>query len=340
MGTTTRLKLTSAVAPVLLFASAAWGRTVRQPQMAPDAPEVVFARASAYIVSGWNLQQTKTLLRRYAESPIAADDPRWSEVTRLLAKASRESLRGNRMGAGYTPQPFYFLTLLLGTTAWAGSTIPVTIEAGRPVLPAAVALDRYFAAAPHSTTWTTETIEIDASLPKLAEHGRLRAIRRLLPFGQPEYQVLATDGDRTVRQQVIARYLSAEAESANLSPTSVAITPGNYRFRYAASISEGDTHIHIFEITPRKKRPGLIKGQLWIDAATGVAVRQTGYVVRTPSIFIRRINVTRDTLLRDGVAYAKTTQLQIDTRLVGRANLTITERPFLPERGEDAGGTR
>jgi hypothetical protein len=243
------------------------------------------------------------------------------------------------MGARYKPQPFYFLTLLLGTTAWAGSTTQAAIEIGRPVVPPAVALERYFAAAPHSTTWTTESIEIDASLPKLAEHGRLRAIRRLLPFGQPEYQVLATDGDRTVRQQVIARYLSAEAESANLSPTSVAITPANYRFRYAASISDGDTRTYIFEITPRKKRPGLIKGQLWIDATTGVAVRQTGYLVRTPSIFVRRINVTRDTLLRDGVAYAKTTQLQIDTRLVGRANLTITERPYSPGRGDAIGGT-
>jgi hypothetical protein len=165
-----------------------------------------------------------------------------------------------------------------------------------------VALDRYFATAPHATAWTTETIEVDASLPKLAEHGRLTAIRSLLPFGRPEYHVLATEGDRTVRQQVIARYLSAEADSASLSPASVAITPANYRFQYAASIFDGAAWTYVFEITPRKKRPGLIKGQLWIDAATGLAVRLTGCLVQTPSIFVRRINVTRDTLLRDGVA--------------------------------------
>ena len=236
------------------------------------------------------------------------------------------------------PRRLYVLIPLLGAPAWGGNTIPASIETGRPVLSAVVALDRYFAIAPGAATWTTETIEIDASLPKLAEHGRLTAIRSLLPFGRPEYHVLATEGDRTVRQQVIARYLSSEADSANLAPSSVAITPANYRFQYVASVSGDGARAYVFEITPRKKRPGLIKGQLWIDAATGLVVRLTGSLVRTPSIFVRRVNVTRDTLLRDGVAYAKKTRLEIDTRLVGRADLTITERPYSPDSHD--GGTR
>ncbi len=243
------------------------------------------------------------------------------------------------MAASGMATPFSVLVLLVGATAWAGGVPPAAIGTGRPVLSATLALDRHFGLVQHSMTWTTETIEIDATLPKLAEHGRLKAIRRLLPFGRPEYEVLATEGDRTVRQQVIARYLSAEAGAANLSPASVAITPANYRFRYAGSLSDGDTCTYVFEITPRNKRPGLIKGQLWIDAATGMTVRQTGYLVRLPSVVVRRINVTRDTLLRDGVVYAKKTRLEIDTRLVGRANLTITEWPYSPESG-DVGGTR
>ena len=237
------------------------------------------------------------------------------------------------------PRTLSVLMLLLGTRAWAGDMPASSIEGGRPVLPAAVALDRYLATSTDATAWTTATIEVDASLPKLAEHGRLSAIRSLHSSGRPEYHVIATEGGRTVRQQIIARYLSAEAESANLDPASVAITPWNYRFRYTASISDGHARTYVFEISPRKKSPGLIRGQLWIDAATGLAVRQTGYLVRTPSIFIRRIRLTRDTLLRDGVAYTKKTHLEIETRLVGRADLTITERPYWPESG-DVGGTR
>lgn len=84
----------------------------------------------------------------------------------------------------------------------------------------------------------------------------------------------------------------------------------------------------------------MIKGQLWIDAATGIAVRQSGHLVRMPSMFVRKVNITRDTLVRAGVPYAKRTHVEIDTRLVGRADLTITERPYSAETREDAGGTR
>jgi tetratricopeptide (TPR) repeat protein len=61
----------------------------RAARMAPDAPKVVFAQASAYVDSARNLEQARTLLRRYAGLPITADDPPRSEVSRLLAKASR-----------------------------------------------------------------------------------------------------------------------------------------------------------------------------------------------------------------------------------------------------------
>jgi len=57
-------------------------------RMDPDAPKVLFARASAYIQSGRNLEDARMLLRRYAASPITPDDPPRSEVAKLL-KASR-----------------------------------------------------------------------------------------------------------------------------------------------------------------------------------------------------------------------------------------------------------
>ena len=57
-------------------------------QMEPDAPKLLFARASAYIRSGRNLEDARMLLRQYAAAPITPDDPPRSEVAKLL-KASR-----------------------------------------------------------------------------------------------------------------------------------------------------------------------------------------------------------------------------------------------------------
>ena len=202
-----------------------------------------------------------------------------------------------------------------------------TIPAPDPVAASNLALSKYFASLQSSQSWGEETVEIEASLPKLKEHGRLSAIRRLLPLGKPQYQVFEQDGSRTVRQQVIARYLSAEVESASMAPSAVSVSPANYRFQYEGTVvTDGGTE-YVFQITPKKKRTGMIQGMLWIDAETGSALRLSGYLVKKPSIFIKRVDLTRETNLRDGVAESRVTHLALDTRLVGRAELTIHERP-------------
>jgi len=215
--------------------------------------------------------------------------------------------------------------------------LPANLSAGDPaIIPAPgiesatapnLALARYVAGLEGSQPWGAETVEIEASLPKLKEHGRLRAIRRLLPLGKPEYHVFELNGSRTVKTQVIARYLSAEIEAARMNPSAVAVTPANYQFRYAGSVGGQGNLVYAFQISPRKKRDGLIQGVLWIDAETGAAVRQSGYLVKKPSIFVKRVDVTRETSLRDGVAESRVTHLAVETRLVGRAELTIHERP-------------
>ena len=193
---------------------------------------------------------------------------------------------------------------------------------------AAEAFARYTATQKDNGAWRQESVEIDASLPKLSKEGRLRAIRKLLPVGRPQYQVLELTGDQMVKREVIARYLSEDAQATQIPAASVAITPANYKFRFTASIRTGSVTVYIFTITPRKKRQGLIQGQLWLDGATGLAVRQSGYLVKRPSLFVKRIDFARETQLRDGVAELRITHLTIDTRLAGKAELTIQERPF------------
>jgi hypothetical protein len=178
-------------------------------------------------------------------------------------------------------------------------------------------------------------LEIEASLPKLAQHGRLHAIRQLVAPGRPEYQALRIEGDRTVRQQVIARYLSAEAQAEALPSDSVAVSPANYKFRYKGSIGSAETLAYVFEITPRRKRAGLIQGELWIDSASGLAVRKAGRLVKMPSVFLRRIDVAQDSYILNGEPYLRITNMAIDTRLIGRAELTIRERVCAPEGDQE-----
>ena len=214
------------------------------------------------------------------------------------------------------------LAILLASTVRAADAPMVGSTAG-----AGRAFARYTLGLEQVGSWSLETVEIDASLPKLEKQGRLSAIRRLLPLGRPEYQVLEIAGDQTVRQQVIFRYLSAEVRAAAIPASSIAITPANYSFRYKGSVKTGETVAYAFLITPRKKREGLIKGELWLDGETGAVVRESGYLVKKPSVLVKRVDITRETTLQDGIAAIRVTHLSVDTRLVGRAELTIHERP-------------
>jgi hypothetical protein len=214
------------------------------------------------------------------------------------------------------------LAMFLPTNIQAADAPIVTSNDG-----AAMAFARYIASQTQTPPWNVEAIEIDASLPKMKTQGRLRAIRRLL-LGKPQYQVLELEGDKTVRQQVILRYLSAQIEAAAIPASSVAITPFNYSFRYKGRVETAGALAYSFAIKPRKKREGLLNGELWLDGETGSVVRQSGYLVKNPSIFVKRITMIRETGMRDGLAEERITHLSVDTRLIGRAELTIHERPY------------
>jgi hypothetical protein len=100
-----------------------------------------------------------------------------------------------------------------------------TISIVPPAASRALAL--YLAGAAQGDPWSAPNealLEIDAYLPKLAEEGHLRAIRAWNESRTPEYQVIHLDGDASVKEQVIARYLNAEQQAAAMPALSLALT--------------------------------------------------------------------------------------------------------------------
>ena len=172
-------------------------------------------------------------------------------------------------------------------------------------------------------------VNIDAKLPKLEKHGKLRALRKISVLGQITYKALGFSGDNTVKQEVITRYLAAES-SARENGT-IAITPANYKFRYMGRLVQRGVTTQILEVTPKKKAVGLFKGQIWIDASSGMPVREVGQFVKTPSVFLKKIAFVRDYEIRNGIAFPSHIQSTVDTRIVGRAELEINFSNFSRE---------
>jgi hypothetical protein len=165
-------------------------------------------------------------------------------------------------------------------------------------------------------------VDIDATLPRLEKHGKLRALRTISKLGRITYKALGFSGDNTVKQEVISRYLQAESEARDSG--SLAITPANYKFRYSGRIVQDGRTMQVLEVTPRKKAVGLFKGEIWIDAETGMPIREAGTFVKSPSVFLKKIEFVRDFQMENGVSLPAHISSTVDTRIVGKAELQIS----------------
>jgi hypothetical protein len=171
-------------------------------------------------------------------------------------------------------------------------------------------------------------VDIDAQLPKLKQKGKLKVLRMVSKVGKITYHKLGEFvGDQTVKNEVIERYLAAEQEGRENG--SIAITRANYKFKLKAKLSEkdqltqADQRIYIFELTPKKKKVGLFKGELWLDVATGMPLRESGELVKNPSFFLKKVEFVRDYEIKDGVSVPVHIESKVDTKLVGTAELSI-----------------
>ena len=212
-----------------------------------------------------------------------------------------------------------FLALLAGVSLF----FPTKAMAGEAESAVLVRYNSGLASGAGSLDKQTTSIEIDAAMPKLDKQARVEAIRRLTD-GKARYQYTLVQGDSLVRNEMIARYLAIGAKAA---PVAVPVTKSNYKFRFVG-MQGTDT---IFQITPRHKKQGMIAGVLWIDNETGLVTHVSGRLVKSPSVLMRRIDVSQNMEIRDGVTQSRETHLHIETRFTGGAEMNIRERVYREE---------
>ena len=164
-------------------------------------------------------------------------------------------------------------------------------------------------------------VEITATLLKSQRQSQLRAVRRVSDRGEIDYDILQTSGDAGLRRQVIARYLTAESQSRESAAT--AVTELNYKFRLKAIVEQLGRRIQVLELTPRKKRAGLFKGELWLDEATGMPVRESGRLMKSRNWLIKRILFVRTYELCGGLAVPASIDSTVETRVAGDVELNI-----------------
>jgi hypothetical protein len=171
-------------------------------------------------------------------------------------------------------------------------------------------------------------IDIQGEIPNLKKQGRFHALRRISPLGLISYERRRFEGDGTVKNQLILRYLTAEAEARKEQSPSKAVTPDNYKFKYKGRRSLDGRDVHVFQVTPIKKREGMFLGELWIDSATFLPLRESGALVKKISVFVKKTAFVRNYEIRDGLSLTREEQWEFQAVGVGKAELTVAFSNF------------
>ena len=184
----------------------------------------------------------------------------------------------------------------------------------------------------------TMEVDIDANVPNMKTKGKLHALKSISKLGKITYHALGFSGDNSVKTEVIARYLKAEVDAAQ-DGQNFSINAENYKFKYKGMEERDGREVYILHVNPRHKKVGLFKGELWLDAQTYLPVRESGSFVKTPSIFLKKMQFVRVYEIQNGVAVPQRLESKAEVRFIGPVELKINYLKFSKEDSDVAGAT-
>ena len=171
-------------------------------------------------------------------------------------------------------------------------------------------------------------MDIEGRFTKLREQGRMRVLRTITLAGEMPSKMLEFTGDNRIKTELIARYL--EAEEKTKAYGAMTIAPKDYEFNIKAILKRNGQSVYVFEVSPRKNDADRFRGELWVDGATGMPLREAGRLVKSPHLLLTNLRFARDYELHDGVSIVKHFQSSTDIRLlgVGSAELDVSFSNF------------
>jgi hypothetical protein len=168
------------------------------------------------------------------------------------------------------------------------------------------------------------TAVIRAQLLDTQQYGEYELQRQYSAPRSLAFKAVRFTGDNFVKGNVILRLLQSEVTHVEKDDPSLnAITPANYKFSYKGT-SQLDGHVvHVYHIKPRHKRAGLFKGRIYLDAYTASIVRAEGRPVKSPSLFIKKIEFVQNYADIDSFTLPVHIHSEAQARIVGRAIVDI-----------------
>lgn len=143
------------------------------------------------------------------------------------------------------------------------------------------------------------------------------------PPGTKAFAIRATSGSGR-GERVVRRVLEHEAEMAS-SWQDVALTEENYSFGLLGKETVDGHPCFVLSLTPRRDRKDLIRGRAWIDAENFNVRRIEGAPLKTPSWWVKRLEITMQFSQVMGMWLQTAFIAKADVRFFGEQTLTARD---------------
>jgi hypothetical protein len=170
-----------------------------------------------------------------------------------------------------------------------------------------------------------------ADLPDYKQSGEYELKRQYAAPNTLQFTPIRFNGDGFVKSNVLVRLLQSEVDHVvKQQGADTAITEKNYKFNHKSVEYIGDRMVYIYHVKPRKKRVGLFKGRIFIDAYTGTLVRAEGQMVKSPSIFFKKVEFVQDYADIDGFTLPTHLRSVASVRIIGSPSSTSSTAATRP----------
>jgi len=110
-----------------------------------------------------------------------------------------------------------------------------------------------------------------------------------VPPGTKEYTILKANGTG-FGVTIVRKMLTSEVEIAR-NYGSTDCSTDNYDFRFIREENEGGQRLYLLELLPKRMDKNLLRGQIWLNAATYLPQRIKGEPAKAPSWWLRSVRI-------------------------------------------------
>lgn len=217
-------------------------------------------------------------------------------------------------------------SVLLGLGCLIALSVEGLAGAGGPAVPTSssenAAVERFLEGIERPPVAYKARRRLDASSAKLNESAWMEVVTEFDPASGFSYSIVAQGGSERIQRRVLKAVLEAERENSTDSEWRKGnLSRANYEFDFGGHAGHGMLKM---QLTPRRRDSRLVLGSALLTATSGNLVRVEGRLSKSPSFWVRWVDVSRSYAPIGGAMMPVGIESTADVRIAGVSTFSMT----------------